>query len=85
MITDLAAALPQWWQGVMASFYGGIGEELLLRFFLMTLLIWVLSKFFRPVDGKVSAGVAWTSIIVVAIVFGLLHLKKEFLGKLYYE
>lgn len=35
--------LLQWWRGVMASFYGGIGEELLLRFFLMTLLIWLNS------------------------------------------
>ncbi len=25
-----------WWKGLLASFYGGIGEEVLLRLFVMT-------------------------------------------------
>ena len=40
------------WQGFLASFYGGIGEEILFRLFLMTLLVWISFKTCRASDGE---------------------------------
>ena len=57
--------------GLLASFYGAIGEELELRLFLMTLLVWLycaLGKR-RPTDG-----VYWAGIVIAALLFGAGHL-----------
>ncbi len=54
------------WQGLLASFYGGIGEELLMRLFVMNLIIWLLLK--------KDAWVMWTAIIAASVLFGLGHL-----------
>jgi hypothetical protein len=60
------------WQGLLASFYGAVPEELLLRLGLMTLLVWVgarLTRTFPP--GPL---VMWTAIVVSALLFGAGHL-----------
>ncbi len=59
---------PAWWKGFLASFYGGICEEILLRLFLMTTLSWLFLKI------RASAGSIWTANVVTSIVFGLGHL-----------
>ena len=64
--------MPPAWQGFLASFYGGIDEELLLRLFLMSLLVWVGCKLTRTATP--GAAVAWTANILAAIVFGIGHL-----------
>lgn len=56
------------WQGFLASFYGGIVEEILLRLFFMTLLVWILSKLAKP------SVAAWSAILLSSILFGLGHL-----------
>ena len=62
------------WQGLLASFYGGIDEEILLRLFLMSLLAWV-GKFIRhTAEGKPTPAVLWTANILAAVLFGLGHL-----------
>ena len=61
------------WQGVLASFYGGIVEEVLLRFFLVTLFIWMLYRIGRNKQTP-SAVIVWGSIVLAAVLFGLLHL-----------
>lgn len=73
-LTLFTADLPEWWRGLLAAFYGGIGEELLLRFFLMTLLVWIFSKILKTGANQPPAFVMWTSIIIVTVIFGLLHL-----------
>ena len=61
------------WLGLLASLYGGITEELLLRFGLMSLLAWIGWRLVgRPAD--LPAGVAWGSIVLAALLFGLGHL-----------
>lgn len=70
-ITTVNAPL---WQGFLAAFYGGIVEELLLRFFLMTLIVWVLWRFVQKGAGAPSNLVIWTAIIFAAVLFGLGHL-----------
>ena len=57
--------------GLLASFYGGIAEELQLRLFLMTLLVWVLGMFGRR---QPRAAAYWTAIVVAAVLFGAGHL-----------
>lgn len=62
--------LPPWWTGLLAAFSAGIGEELFMRFLLMTLMTLVFLKVFRiPRTAAV-----WSTIILVALVFGALHL-----------
>ncbi len=39
------------WKGLLASFYGGITEEILTRLFLLTLLAWILSWFSHTKDN----------------------------------
>jgi hypothetical protein len=63
---------PPAWQGLLASFYGGICEELLLRLGLMTLLVWVGTRLTRTTSP--GSGVVWTAILTSALLFGAGHL-----------
>jgi membrane protease YdiL (CAAX protease family) len=54
--------------------YGGITEELLLRWGLMTVLVWLAWRVLPPRAGEVRAGVVWLAIAVSALVFGAGHL-----------
>jgi membrane protease YdiL (CAAX protease family) len=70
-ITALQAS-PPLWQRFLVCFYGGINEEIFLRLFLMTLLLWIASKITRrQMPGPV---VVWVAIVVVSVLFGLGHL-----------
>lgn len=62
------------WQGFLASFYGGIDEEILLRLFLMSLLAWLGSFISRTAEGKPTSGILWAANILAAVLFGLGHL-----------
>ena len=57
-----------------ASLYGGIVEELLLRAGMMTAIAWVLARITRPPFGQAPTWLVWTSILLAALAFGLLHL-----------
>jgi membrane protease YdiL (CAAX protease family) len=57
--------------GLLASFYGGIAEELQLRLFLMTLLVWVFTAFGRRQSRPVAF---WIAIAIAALLFGAGHL-----------
>jgi len=65
---------PSPWQGFLASFYGGIDEEILLRLFMVSLLAWLLSRVWKDAEGKPTAGGMWLVIIVASLLFGLGHL-----------
>lgn len=65
---------PPVWQGFLASFYGGINEEILLRLFLMTLLVWIFFKIKKTSDGKPTKVGVWLAILLAAIIFGVGHL-----------
>jgi hypothetical protein len=69
--TEISVAV---WKGFLASFYGGIAEEVLLRLFLVSLFVWITFKIKKTKDGApVDFGI-WLSIVLAAIVFGLGHL-----------
>ncbi len=50
--------------------YGGLTEEILIRFGVMTFFVWLLFK----ILGELNATVYWVGILVSAIIFGFGHL-----------
>jgi membrane protease YdiL (CAAX protease family) len=77
---DTAAALnlqtsqPAAWKGFLASFYGGIAEEILLRLLVMSFFVWLGRFISRTLDGKPTSAVFWIANILAAVFFGLGHL-----------
>ena len=77
---DSAAALnlqtsqPAAWKGFLASFYGGIAEEIQLRLFVMSLLAWLGKFISKTSEGKPTSLIFWIANILAAVLFGLGHL-----------
>jgi membrane protease YdiL (CAAX protease family) len=71
---NLQDAQPAAWKGFLASFYGGVTEEILLRLFVMSLLVWLGRFVNKTQEGKPTIIVFWTANILAAILFGLGHL-----------
>lgn len=69
-----ASVNPPAWMGFLASFYGGINEEILLRLFLMTLIVWITFKIKKTQEGKPTNIGMWLAIISAAVIFGIGHL-----------
>lgn len=72
----------EWWKGLLTMFYGGIFEEIVMRLFFMTFLVWILAKLFA--NGGIPSAVYWTGILLSALLFGIGHLPlaQEFFGSL---
>lgn len=66
------AAGPAWWKGLLASFYGGIVEEVLCRLFLVSLLVWLGARVLHSTAP--GASVYWAAIMLAALIFGAGHL-----------
>jgi len=62
------------WKALLASFYGGIAEEVLLRLFMVSLLVWIGFKIKKTEDGRPTDLGVWLAIILASVVFGLGHL-----------
>lgn len=62
------------WKRMLACFYGGIYEELLLRLFVMSGLIWLIGLVWPSPAGQVNPGAFWTANIIATLLFGLGHL-----------
>ena len=62
------------WKGFLASFYGGITEEILVRLFLMSSIVWVVGLVAQTPAGTPVDGAYWIGIVLSTLVFGLLHL-----------
>lgn len=62
------------WKWFLASFYGGISEETIMRLFLLSLLAWLGRFVNRTPDGHPGLWALWTANIVAAALFGLGHL-----------
>ncbi|MBN9287250.1 MAG: hypothetical protein BGO43_15250 [Gammaproteobacteria bacterium 39-13] len=63
---------PPLWQKIVASLYGAINEEVLMRMFLVSLLIKVFYMLFKPISSKNFF--ICLSIVLSAIAFGAGHL-----------
>ncbi|SRR6056297_216415 len=62
------------WKRLLASLYGGISEELLMRFFLLSGLLWLVTRVWSGPQGEALEGVFWIVNIAIALLFGLGHL-----------
>lgn len=60
-------------QGFLASFYGGISEEIVMRLFFMTIILRIINKFYKGkiIKNKIAV---WLAIIIASVIFGLGHL-----------
>jgi len=67
-------AQPAAWKGFLASFYGGIAEEIQLRLLVMSLFAWLGSFISKTSEGKPTSAIFWIANILAAILFGLGHL-----------
>jgi len=61
-----------WWQGLLASFYGGIAEEILLRQFAVSLLVWIAAHLLK--QDQPESIIYWFAIVAAAVLFGIGHL-----------
>jgi hypothetical protein len=71
-VPDALLALPgrtAAWKRALACFYGGFTEEIIVRLFFMSGIIWLVTRITPPTDG-----VYWLAIIAAALAFGALHL-----------
>lgn len=62
------------WKGFLASFYGGIDEELFMRLFSLSLLVWLLSGAWSRSRRTPGPFTLWTANILAALLFGMGHL-----------
>lgn len=62
------------WKRLLASFYGGLDEEILMRLFLVSGLVWILGRFWQNGHGMPANGAYWTAIFLATLIFGLGHL-----------
>lgn len=62
------------WGVLGALLYGGITEELLLRWGLMTLLVWIGWRVAQRGEGLPRPTLVWSAIGLAAVLFGLGHL-----------
>jgi hypothetical protein len=54
--------------------YGGVTEELLLRWGLMSAVVWLLWRFVQQRQGLPRASLVWVGIVLSALAFGAGHL-----------
>jgi len=73
-VLNLQTSQPAAWKGLLASFYGGIAEEILLRLFVMSLFAWLGKFISKTSQGKPSTAIFWIANIMAAVLFGLGHL-----------
>lgn len=69
---------PSPWQALLASFYGALDEEILMRLGLMSLLALAFRTLARMLGANrelaLPSGVFWSANIATAVLFGLGHL-----------
>jgi membrane protease YdiL (CAAX protease family) len=73
-VLNLQTSQPAAWKGFLASFYGGIAEEILLRLFVMSFFVWLGRFISKTPDGKPTSAIFWIANILAAVLFGLGHL-----------
>jgi len=76
-LEEQVITLPPFWQPLLASFYGGITEELIMRLFALSFyafIIIAIIKIFKKRKWEAGSKVIWTAIILSSILFGIGHL-----------
>lgn len=55
-------------------FYGGVFEEIMLRLFVMSLLVWFMMKLFRRNEQSLPNYFYWIAIVIASLLFAAGHL-----------
>jgi hypothetical protein len=63
---------------LMRLLYGGITEEIMLRWGLLTVLVWLLWRFLQKAEGTPNVQYVVLAITISALIFGLGHLPLAF-------
>ena len=63
--------IPPWYTRLL---YGGITEEILIRWGLMSFFVWVSYRITQKIDGEIKSHNYFFAIVLSALLFGLLHL-----------
>lgn len=63
---------PPAFSGFLGSISAGIKEEIIMRLFVMSLFIWLLTKILRR--PQPNNGMIWTANLIASLLFGALHL-----------
>lgn len=71
---ELTEAMAPVWARALAGLYGGVTEELLLRYGLLTLVFWAGTKLQSAVGAWSRRATAWAAILLTALAFGAAHL-----------
>jgi hypothetical protein len=58
--------------------YGGFTEELLMRWGLMSWLLWLAWRGFQRSEGRPRAAAVWGAILLTAVLFGVGHLPAAY-------
>lgn len=74
LFADAHVTAPAPWQAAIASVYGGIDEEILVRLCLLSLFALGLRRLAGSSTVPVSNGVFWAANLIAALLFGLGHL-----------
>jgi len=62
------------WHGLLASLYGGITEEVLLRLFLLSVVALAIRWLASRAATELPVAVFWSANVIAALVFGAAHL-----------
>jgi hypothetical protein len=68
------------WENFLASFYGGLNEEIFMRLFGFSVLAWLFSRVWHTPAGLPTDAVLWTANVIMALLFALGHLPARFTG-----
>ncbi len=68
------ATYPSLGSRVLAIFYGGFFEEILVRLLIMSYLVWFFWKLTRSENASSHSWIFWLGLISAAVLFGALHL-----------
>jgi len=60
------------WMRLLAAVYGGVDEEILMRLFLLSLVLWLISKLRR--GAATGSASFWVGNAIVALLFGAAYL-----------
>jgi hypothetical protein len=72
-LASMDSRLP-FWKRALACFYGGIDEEILLRLFVMSGLVWLFGLVWQTPTGVPAMGAYWLANFLAALLFGAGHL-----------
>lgn len=70
------ATIPAAWKSILASADTAIQEEIFYRFFLLTLLVWVGSRFRRTEEGHPSPWLFRTAAVLSGLLSGWVHVDE---------